>query len=311
MPQKKSYPKDVFTSLTELLELEHVARSLAMGGNSHKVKSLLAGKHASSFRGRGLDFEEVRNYVKGDDIRNIDWKVTARTKKTHTRVFSEEKEKPALIVVDQSASMFFGSQKRTKAVAAAELAAITAFKVLKEGDRVGGIVFANEGIDIILPKRDRRNTLRFLEKIVDRNHELAYTREVHFEDLLNETFSRIRNLVTHDFLVVVISDFYRYSPKVIKFIAQIAQHNDVILAKVSDPLERDIPNMEFIAGDHETQVTVEGKDKKIRQKFARGFDENLQSFQQQMRKYRIPVLSINTTEPISHQLKTQLLTGKK
>jgi len=122
--------------------MEHLSRGFSLLASKQKVRSLLGGKHASKLRGRGLDFEEVRNYVPGDDIRNIDWKVTARTQKTHSRVYSEEKEKPTLIVVDQSKSMFFGSQKRTKSVVAAELAALTAFKILKEGDRVGGIVFA-------------------------------------------------------------------------------------------------------------------------------------------------------------------------
>ena len=152
-PDKK-YPPQVFTSLAELLRMEHVAHSFSLKAKKQKVNTILGGKHASKLRGRGLDFEEVRNYVKGDDIRNIDWKVTARTQKTHTRVFTEEKERPVLIVVDQSKSMLFGSQKRTKAVVAAELAAMLAFRVLKEGDRVGGVVIADKGTDILLPKRE-------------------------------------------------------------------------------------------------------------------------------------------------------------
>ena len=142
MSKESPYPQDVFISLQDLLKMEHHARNFSFQARKQKVRSILGGKHASKLRGRGLDFEEVRNYVAGDDIRNIDWKVTARTQKTHSKVFSEEKEKPALIVVDQSKSMFFGSQRKTKSVVAAEIAALAAFRVLKEGDRVGGIVFA-------------------------------------------------------------------------------------------------------------------------------------------------------------------------
>jgi uncharacterized protein (DUF58 family) len=122
---------------------------------------------------------------------------SARTCKTHSRVFSEEKEKPALIVVDQSKSMFFGSSKRTKSVVAAELAALVAFRVLKQGDRVGGVVFADGGVDILLPKRDRGNMLRLLEKIVQRNRELEQSSPDQYEQTLHEAMLKIRNIVTH------------------------------------------------------------------------------------------------------------------
>lgn len=291
--------------------MERISQFFSLITRKQKVKSILGGRHESKLRGRGLDFEEVRQYVKGDDIRNIDWKVTARTKQTHTRVFSEEKEKPALIVVDQSKSMFFGSQKRTKSVVAAELAAVTAFRVLKQGDRVGGIIFADNGIDIIQPKRDRRNILRFLEKVVSRNHELADSTPANSADALKEVARKTRNIVTHDYLVVVISDFHRYSPEVTRFISEIAQHNDVVLIKVFDPLERDIPETKFVAGDQETQVSVDGKSKKIRENFQSGFDADYQAFLIQMKKHRIPLFSINTVQPIEEQLKEVFKAGRK
>lgn len=311
MSSEDKYPKDVFTSLRELLNMEQHAHHFSLLAHKQKVKSILGGRHASKLRGRGLDFEEVRQYVKGDDIRNIDWKVTARTQKTHTRVFSEEKEKPALIVVDQSNSMFFGSVKRTKSVVAAELASLAAFRVLKQGDRVGGIVFADNGIDVLLPKRDRRNILRFLEKIVSRNQELIESVPVKYEELLKETMVKIRNIVTHDFLVVIISDFHRYSPEVIKFIVQTAQHNDVILAKITDPMEQTIPDTKFIAGDFDTQITVDGTSKKLRDRFEEGFEKDYVDFQSEMKKHRIPVFMINSIEPLEQQVKDVFKGGKK
>ena len=293
----------VFVSLKDLLKMEHFARGFSFLARKQKVRSILGGKHASKLRGRGLDFEEVRNYVAGDDIRNIDWKVTARTQKTHSRVYSEEKEKPALIVVDQSKSMFFGSQLRTKSVVAAELAALAAFRVLKEGDRVGGVVFADHGIDIVYPKRDRKNILRFLEKIVERNHELEQSSPVKFEEALKETMLKIRNIVSHDFLIIIISDFMRYSPEVIKFISHLAQHNDVILAKVFDPMERDIPAAKVIAGDGEKQIVMDGESKRLREKFQEGFDHDYANFETQMKKHRIPLMKIDTITAVDEQLK--------
>ena len=261
MTESKKYPKDVFISLPELLKKELSARNLSFLSRKHKVNSVLSGKHASKLRGRGLEFEEVRNYVKGDDIRNIDWKVTARTQKTHTRVYTEEKEKPTLIVVDQSKSMFFGSQKRTKSVVAAELAAIAAFRTLNEGDRVGGIVFADNDFDVISPKRSRKNAVRFFEKIVQRNHELINSKPIEFELALKKVIQRINNLVTHDFTVIIISDFVRYSPQVIKAIASISRHNDLILAKIVDPLEHTIPNEKFVVENLINQIVINGQEK--------------------------------------------------
>lgn len=303
MAETNKYPKNIFISLNELLKMEHLSRGFSLLASKQKVRSVLGGKHASKLRGRGLDFEEVRNYVPGDDIRNIDWKVTARTQKTHSRVYSEEKEKPTLIVVDQSKSMFFGSQSRTKSVVAAELAALTAFKVLKEGDRVGGIVFADNGIDIVYPKRDRKNILHFLEKIVNRNRELIDSEPVAFDKALAETLAKVKNIVTHDFLVVVISDFHRYRPELVKFISRISRHNDVILAKIYDPMEQSIPAKKLIAGDGEKQLLIDGENASIRQEFRMHFDVDFEKFKAQMKKHRIPVLSVNTVDETDVQLK--------
>ncbi|UCS92068.1 DUF58 domain-containing protein [Echinicola marina] len=300
---KETFPKDVFISLKELLGMEHLAMHFSLLARKQKVNSILGGKHASKLRGRGLDFEEVRNYVNGDDIRNIDWKVTARTHQTHTRVFTEEKEKPALIIVDQSKSMLFGSQQYTKSVVAARLAAMVAFRVLKQGDRVGRVIFADNGVDIIFPKRDRKNILRFFEMIVSRNHELADSAPVMFEEALQETIKKVRNMVTHDFLVVVISDFLRYSPQLTKFITQIAQHNDVLLAKVTGPMEWEIPHIKFVAGDNHSQVAIDGKKKNTRDDLQNRFKTDFTKFKGEMKRHRVPLFSINTVAPVDVQLK--------
>ena len=308
--KQKEFPSNIFVSLQDLLKMEPFARNFSFLARNQKVRSILGGKHASKLRGRGLDFEEVRNYVAGDDIRNIDWKVTARTQKTHSKVFSEEKEKPALIVVDQSKSMFFGSQRKTKSVVAAELAALAAFRVLKEGDRVGGIVVADEEIDIVFPKRDRKNILRFLEKIVERNRQLENSLPIQFEKTLKETIAKVRNIVTHDFLIIIISDFHRYTPGIIKFISQLSQHNDVVLAKVFDPMERDIPGTKLVASDGKKQILINGKDKNLRQKFREGFDMDYSDFETQMKKHRIPLMLIDTISDVDIQLK-EILKGRR
>lgn len=299
----EQFPKNVFTSLPELLGLEAFARGFSFQAKKQKVRSVLGGKHASKLRGRGMDFEEVRQYVAGDDIRNIDWKVTARTQKTHSKVFSEEKEKPALIVVDQSRTMFFGSQNKTKAVVAAEIAAMAAFKIQKEGDRVGGLVFTENEVDAVLPKRNRKNTLRFLELIVKHNRSLINREKGDREKVLTEAIIKVQNIVTHDFLVIVISDFVHYSPTVIKYLARLSQHNDVILFKVHDPMERSIPADKLIFGDGEKQIAIDGKRKSMQEQFETEFDKDLSNFEAAMLKYRIPMIQLNTLEEVDVQLK--------
>ena len=116
-------PSEIAINLSDLAKLEHLVTGFSLLPRQ-AVHSVLSGKHASKLRGRGLDFSEVRKYVHGDDIRNIDWKVTARTRVTHTKVFNEEKERPTFVIVDQSSSMFFASQGSVKSVLAAQLAAI-------------------------------------------------------------------------------------------------------------------------------------------------------------------------------------------
>lgn len=307
----QEYPNNIFVSLQDLLKMEYIARGFSFLAKKQKVRSILGGRHASKLRGRGLDFEEIRQYVAGDDIRNIHWKVTARTQKTHSKVFSEEKEKPALIVVDQTKSMFFGSQKKTKSVVAAELAALAAFKIQKEGDRVGGLVFADDGLDVVFPKRDRKNILRFLERLVTRNRKLSTTDPLDFPKAVKQVFKKVRNIVTHDFLVIIISDFHRYSPEVIKNIASIAQHNDVILCKVYDPLERDLPKAKIIAGDRRHQLVLDGAKKQIQENLQSGFDKDYQQFESQMKKHRIPLLLFDTVNDTDQQLKEILKPGKK
>ncbi len=135
-----------YTSVDELVGLEATARDLTFLRKA-PVRRLLAGRHESRMRGRGLSFEELREYLPGDDIRTIDWRVTARTGKPVVRVYDEEKDRPALVIVDQRINMFFGSRRAMKSVAAAEVAALCAWRITALGDRVGGFVFGDETVD--------------------------------------------------------------------------------------------------------------------------------------------------------------------
>src|SRR5215510_5389370 len=149
----------VYADVAGLVALQHHARGFSLLPRQ-PIQSLLAGRHASRLRGRGLNFEEIRRYQIGDDIRQIDWKGTARTRKTHSRVYTEERERTTLLVVDQRITMFFGSVKNMKSVTAADAAALAAWRVLSQKDRVGALVFDDSHIEEVRPHRSRANVMR-------------------------------------------------------------------------------------------------------------------------------------------------------
>ena len=155
----------VHVTLDELLRLRHRAKGFSFLPRQ-PVHSLLTGRHASRLRGRGLDFEELRHYFEGDDTRTIDWAATARRGSPHVRVYTEERDRSVLLLVDQRMSMFFGSRRAMKSVAAAEAAAIAAFRVTSLGDRVGAIVFSEQGIVEIRPEARDAAVRRILAEVV-------------------------------------------------------------------------------------------------------------------------------------------------
>ncbi|MDR6238039.1 DUF58 domain-containing protein [Aureibacter tunicatorum] len=303
---QREYPENVYTSLESLLSMEKHAVGFSLLAKKQKVKSILGGKHASKLRGRGMDFEESRKYVAGDDIRNIDWKVTARTKTTHTKVFTEEKEKPALVIVDQSNSMFFGSKVKTKAVVAAEAAALMAFRILKDGDRVGGAIFSGDELEVLKPKRDRRNALRFLEKMVQYNHKLGQDDTATFEKNLQRGIAEINNMITHDFLVVIIGDFIHYSEDLLKSLRLMSRKNDVILVRVTDPMDFILPNEDIVLSEGDKQILARGGRKELRNKLKEENEMNKLKFESMLKKYRIPVINLNTEEEVHEQVKNIL-----
>lgn len=290
-------------TLKDLLSLEHLAFSGALLPN-RLVHNVLAGKHASKLRGRGLDFAEVRKYVPGDDIRTIDWKVTARTKTTHTKVFEEEKERPVFVLTDLTSSMFFGSMAYTKAVLAMQLAAITGFRTLKVTDRFGGILFGDEDETFIKPQRSRVALLRFLENAIERNDELLKRTELSPNtDRLNKMLKRTAMTITHDHVVVIITDMNGANQKTFDSLIKLSMHNDVILASISDPLEKSTPKAKMLVGDGNAQILIKGNVDSLSSKLNAhqlGLKEILES---KLRRYNIVTLDLSTERNAIEQLK--------
>jgi uncharacterized protein (DUF58 family) len=234
-------PAGVYTTLAELVAFRHRARGFSFLPRQ-PVHSVLAGRHASRVRGRGLNFEEIRRYQTGDDIRQIDWKVTARTRKTHSRVFTEERERTTLLVVDQRVSMFFGSVSRMKSVTAAHATALAAWRVLAQQDRVGALVFNDHEVVELRPHRSQSQVMRILNTVVTQNRALSIEQAPGNPAMLNDALRRCDRLASHDCLVCIISDGSGNDDETARLLTHIARHNDVLFAFVHDPLEEQLPD---------------------------------------------------------------------
>lgn len=202
------------------------------------------GNHASPFKGRGLAFHHVREYQGGDEIRHIDWRVTARTAKAHTKIFEEEKERPVVLCLDQRASMFFGSRHCFKSVLACHVAATLAWAGLENNDRVGGLVFADEHHREVRPRRSHRAVLNFIHTAAEYNQTLSHASaapDIASDQSLATAFEEMRRITRPGSTVYVISDFAGYQRQAERQLHLMARHNDVIAISISDPMEESLP----------------------------------------------------------------------
>ncbi len=297
-----TYPLEIVTSPADLMHFEY----LVQAGNilpNHPIYSILAGRHAAKMRGRGLDFEEVRPYVAGDDIRNIDWKVTARTGETHSKVFNEEKERPTFTILDQSSCMFFGSQRYVKSVSAAHVAALTAFYTIKRGDRFGGLIFNDETHDYVAPKRSKALVQHFLQLTV-RHNELLPQRKVLKPDTdrINEMLQRARSSITHDYVVTVIGDICNLDDAGKLYLRSMAYHNDVMFVHIEDPMDSRLPDGRLILTDGNRQVLWNNRKAGWGEKYTSAYQNRKAGIVEEFRHYKIPVSVMSTATPIEDQI---------
>lgn len=267
------------------------------------VHSLLAGRHASRLRGRGLAFEELRHYQPGDDVRTIDWRATARRRAAHVRVYNEERERPVLLVVDQRTPMFFGSRRAMKSVAAADIAALAAWRTLQAGDRVGGIVFNENEIVEIRPHRSQTRVLRLLHEVVRLNQMLASPRPPTGEVTINQAVEGALRLAKHDHLIVLMSDLDGADAETERLATELAPHNDLLIVAVYDPLGASLqghPGM--MAADRGGRLEIPSG-AAFADAFQQAFSRRLDEWTEIFRALRVPVLPISTVEPVADQLR--------
>lgn len=301
----------VYTNLRSLVRLRFSAKGFNyLPGQS--VRSSLSGRKRSQLRGRGLDFEELRRYKPGDDIRNMDWRVTNRTGKPHVRVYTEERDRPVIVIVDQRLQMFFGSIKKMKSVVAAEIAAITAWRVLAVGDRVGAILFNDNTIIEAKPTRDERRVISWLGELATMNNNLSVnTHREKNPNALAQALTQLERSIGHDYLLVLVSDFYGWNDVALKALCRMNSHNDIICSLIYDPLERDISNADsLIVSDGEFQLRIDPARQALVQNFEASFKSSLAHVQGELKRHSIPVLPVDTVTPAADQLREKLGGGR-
>ncbi|MFT4798578.1 MAG: hypothetical protein ACJAXW_001549 [Candidatus Azotimanducaceae bacterium] len=295
-----------YTDIAELIRLRHAAKEVA-ALPVDKSRNPLAGLLTSNFRGRGIDFAEVRRYEPGDDVRTIDWRVTARTQQPHTKLFQEERERPVLMLVDQSRSMFFGSRIRFKSVLAGEVAALLAWLSLSGGDRVGGIVFNQTKHRDVRPRRSKHAVLRLLHEIDSFNHELKrelmhdsqQEQKTSDQSYLANALLNVRRVARHGCTVVVISDFQNLNEDAEIHLRQISQHNDVVGICVSDPLEARLPDPDlYTITNGQDRLEINTASAKNRLEYESYFQSRLRHVQQQFIKIKSPLLELSTADEV-------------
>ncbi len=273
--------------------------------------SPLAGLYASRLRGRGLDFDELRVYQPGDDVRDIDWKVTARMGKPHTRVYSEERDRRALVLVDQRINMFFGSRLQMKSVTAAETAALGIWRVLAQGDRPGAIVF-NDREQVEIPAHRSQSRAVAILREIERMNRLLHARadQASSPDRLNQVLERAHRVANHDQLILLVSDLDGFDEETPHLLNRLSRHNDVVVFLVFDPLERDLPEASLlVVSDGDLQIEIDARDRALRRSFTRVFEDRVDSGRRELHKRRIPLLPISAGEPVVDQV--QALLGRR
>jgi len=297
----------VYTDTASLARLRLDARGFSFLPRQ-PLSSVLSGRRRSRLRGRGLDFEELRHYRPGDDIRTMDWRVTNRTGRPHVRVYNEERDRPVMLIVDQRLSMFFGSRKRMKSVTAAELAALAGWRVLDQGDRVGMVVFNDSRVYQSRPSRSKRALMNDLEGLSAVNRELRADADTRADShRLAEALAATERLVGHDYLVCIISDFDGWDERCLSSVKSLARHNDLLACLVYDPLEQDISTAaNLVVSDGRLQLQIEPERGALGQRFADSFAGGVEALRAELRKHGMPVLSVDTVAPVFDQIRAQL-----
>jgi uncharacterized protein (DUF58 family) len=295
--------------IDDLLELRHQAHTVGLASH-HAVNSMLCGLYRSVFRGQGMDFEEVREYREGDEIRNMDWRVTARTGTPYLKVFREERERTVVLCIDVGPHMQFGTRGTFKSIQAARAAALLGWAAYGNQDRVGALLFGNPAEPLVhfTPSRARRSLWRVLNALT-REPESTYDhRSQGCGDCLVEALERVGRSVKTGALVFCVGDFNRDPTPLEEPLGRLIQRHDVVLLPVDDPADRELPaigRVIFSAADG-SQVEVDTDSSDGRLRYREAWEAQRRHLVTMARRLSADVLPVPTDKDVHQTLLTGL-----
>ncbi len=286
-------------SAQSLIKLRTQANQLPL--DSGKIHAKQGGAYLSSFKGRGMEFDESRIYQAGDDIRNMDWRVTARTGTAHTKVFREERERPILLCLDLNSSMMFATRNKFKSVIATEIAVLIAWNSAKNNDRVGGLIFSADEHVEIKPRRGKTAVLDFIRHCTKHHSwtvdsKTAASKKNKKRDM-TPAIMRLQRVTHPGSLIFMLSDFREMDEKAFSHLANISRHNDVVLIKITDPIETELPvSGIYRLTDGIKELQLQTSSKKIKQRYKQQHEIKSQAFEKFCRQNRIHLITISTSD---------------
>jgi uncharacterized protein (DUF58 family) len=252
------------------------------------VNSLFTGEYRSVFKGQGMEFSEVREYQAGDEVRSIDWNVTARMRKPYVKRYIEERELTVMLVVDLSGSERFGTRKRFKSELASELAAVLAMSAIRNNDRVGAVLFTDRIEHVVPPRKGRRHALRLMRDL------LAFEPVGTGTDIA-AAVDYAGKMLVHKAIIFLVSDFQEEDVE--QPLKLLAQRHDVVAVTVDDPSEHELPDLglaRFVDPESGQTLDVDTSDPAVRARFAEAVTEELTARKRLLRRLAIDEIALHT-----------------
>ncbi|PJD92445.1 MAG: DUF58 domain-containing protein [Legionella sp.] len=276
-------------STAELIALASQAQRVCYSPDGFALRP---GQHQSKLRGRGMDFSEARNYQAGDDIRHMEWRMTARTGRPHVKVYQEERERPVFVLVDFNPSMYFGTRIAFKSVVAARLAAVLAWTAVKQGDRVGGLIYSAHAHKEFPPRSRQAGILPFLAGLSQYSQQTGL-QEAGNTQSLYQALLRMQYVIKPGSIVVLISDFYQMDEQCEQLLKRLHVHNDILAYHVCDPLEL-APPLPQVYGmtDGKTDVIVDTSIDTIRFGYQFYCEQRMTALRQQLKRMHMQYVQI-------------------
>jgi uncharacterized protein (DUF58 family) len=260
------------------------------------VNSLFTGEYRSVFKGQGMEFAEVREYQAGDEVRSIDWNVTARMGRPFVKRYIEERELTVMLAVDLSGSERFGTQGRFKSELASELAAVLAMSAIRNNDRVGAVLFTDRIEHVVPPRKGRRHALRLMR-------DLLVFEPVGTRTDLPAALEFTGKMIAHKSIIFVVSDFQ--AEDIEHPLKLLAQRHDVIAVTVDDPSERTLPDIglaRFIDPESGETLDIDTSDPAVRQRFGDAVEEEINARRKLLRRLAIDEIPVHTDGSIVEPL---------